>query len=61
MNYAILLAGGTGRRIPSTKIPKQFVRAGGKMMVTYALEPLLKNSESNLRCGRARVQGSYIC
>ena len=34
MNYAFLLAGGTGRRITSTKMPKQFVRAGGKMMVT---------------------------
>jgi hypothetical protein len=43
MNYAILLAGGTGRRITSTKVPKQFVRAGGKMMVTYALEPLLQS------------------
>jgi 2-C-methyl-D-erythritol 4-phosphate cytidylyltransferase len=31
MNYAILLAGGTGRRIPSAKVPKKFVRAGGRM------------------------------
>ena len=50
MNYAILLAGGTGRRITSTKVPKQFVRAGGKMMVTYALEPLLKSNHVNRVC-----------
>ena len=43
MNYAILLAGGTERRISSTKVPKQFVCASGKMMVTYALEPLLQS------------------
>ena len=50
MNYAILLAGGTGRRIPSTKVPKQFVRAGGRMMVTYALEPILKSNHVDRIC-----------
>ena len=50
MNFAILLAGGTGRRIPSTKIPKQFVRAGGRMMVIYALELLLKSSHVDRVC-----------
>lgn len=50
MNYAILLAGGTGRRIQSTKVPKQFVRAGGRMMVTYALEPLLKSNHVDRVC-----------
>lgn len=50
MNFAILLAGGTGRRIPSTKVPKQFVRAGGKMMVTYALEPLIESKHVNRIC-----------
>ncbi len=50
MNYAIILAGGTGRRIPSTKIPKQFVRAEGRMMVTYALEPLLKSNHVDRIC-----------
>lgn len=50
MNYAILLAGGTGRRITSTKVPKQFVRAGGKMMVTYALEPLLQSKHVDRIC-----------
>ena len=40
MNYAIMLAGGTGSRT-STDIPKQYVRAEGHMMITYALAPLL--------------------
>lgn len=41
MNYGILLAGGTGSRT-GADIPKQFVKAGNKMMATYAIEPLLK-------------------
>ena len=40
MNYAILLAGGTGTRI-SSEIPKQFLRAGSHMMITEALKTLL--------------------
>lgn len=50
MNYAILLAGGTGRRIQSTRIPKQFVRAGERMMATYALEPLLRSNHVDRVC-----------
>ena len=41
MNYVILLSGGTGTRIES-EVPKQYVRAGGHMMVTHALKPLLE-------------------
>lgn len=41
MNYAILLAGGTGNRI-SSAIPKQYVRAGSHMMITEALKTLLE-------------------
>lgn len=41
MDYAILLAGGTGSRISST-IPKQYVRAGSHMMITEALRTLLE-------------------
>ena len=41
MNYAILLSGGTGTRIGTDK-PKQYVRAGAHMMVTWALKALLE-------------------
>ena len=37
MNYALLLSGGTGSRTES-EIPKQYVKAGRHMMVTYALK-----------------------
>ena len=36
MNYAIMLAGGTGTRTEADK-PKQFIRAAGRMMITYSL------------------------
>lgn len=41
MNYAILLSGGTGTRIESDK-PKQYMKAGSHMMVTWALKALLE-------------------
>ena len=40
MNTALLLSGGTGSRIPSN-IPKQYIHVNSRMLVTYALEPLL--------------------
>lgn len=46
MNYAILLAGGSGSRTGSD-IPKQFVKTNGRMMATYAVEPLLKCENIN--------------
>lgn len=42
MNTALLLSGGTGSRITSG-VSKQYIRAGGRMLITYALEPLLKS------------------
>ena len=39
MNYAILLSGGNGSRIDS-KIPKQYIRCNGCMMVTRAFSTL---------------------
>ena len=42
MNYAILLAGGTGSRITS-EIPKQYIKAGPYMMITVALKAMLEN------------------
>lgn len=50
MNYAIMLAGGTSRRITSKDVPKQFVRADGKMMVTHALEPILASKNVDRVC-----------
>ena len=41
MNYALLLSGGTGTRIESDK-PKQYMKAGSHMMVTWALKALLE-------------------
>ncbi len=41
MNYAILLAGGTGSRI-SSEIPKQYLKAGFHMMITHAVRTLLE-------------------
>ena len=39
MNYAVFLSGGTGTRT-GADIPKQYIRAGKYMMVTYALKAL---------------------
>lgn len=40
MNIAVLLSGGTGRRM-GADIPKQYIRVSGKMLITYSLETLL--------------------
>ena len=40
MNAALLLSGGIGSRA-AARIPKQYIRAGEYMIVTYALIPLL--------------------
>ena len=42
MNYAILLSGGAGTRIKSD-VPKQYVRVDGWMIVTFALESLMRS------------------
>ncbi len=39
MNFAVLLAGGAGSRV-SSKIPKQYIKAGGHMMITHSLKAL---------------------
>lgn len=43
MNYAILLSGGKGTRIDSN-IPKQYIRIGGHMMMTYVLKTMLESA-----------------
>ena len=47
MNAALLLSGGTGSRIAS-EVSKQYIRAGNRMLITYALEPLLKSTYIDL-------------
>lgn len=42
MNYALLLSGGVGERA-KTNLPKQYIKAGGYMMTSYALKPLLNS------------------
>ena len=43
MNVAILLSGGTGSRM-GEKIPKQYIRVGNRMIITYACEPLIRSA-----------------
>lgn len=43
MNTAILLSGGVGSRIRSD-VPKQYIRIGGRMLITYALKTLAEAS-----------------
>ncbi len=42
MNIALVLSGGTGTRLGSD-IPKQYIKVGGRMIISYCLETLLKN------------------
>ncbi len=42
MNAAILLSGGIGSRLYS-EVPKQYIRIGGRMLITYALVTLAKS------------------
>lgn len=44
MNYALMLAGGTGTRLGGS-LPKQYVRVGDMMMITYTLKALLSAPE----------------
>lgn len=41
MNIAILLSGGLGSRLHSD-VPKQYIRIGGRMLITYTLTELAK-------------------
>lgn len=42
MIYGAMLAGGTGTRVKSSKIPKQFIEIDGKPIIIYTLENMLK-------------------
>ena len=49
MNHAIVLSGGTGTRT-GADMPKQYVKVNGHMMVTYALEPVLRSGRIGKVC-----------
>lgn len=42
MNYAAILAGGTGSRVKSVNIPKQFTEIGGSPVISYTINSVLK-------------------
>ncbi len=44
MNYAVILAGGTGSRIKMTNLPKQFIEFNKKPVIIYTLENILKSN-----------------
>lgn len=44
MRYGIVLSGGVGTRM-QTKIPKQYIRIRGKMLITYTIETLLASGQ----------------
>lgn len=43
MNYAIILAGGTGQRMRQSGLPKQFLNVYGKPIIIYTLEAFQAN------------------
>ena len=38
MNYALIFAGGTGSRMNSKTLPKQFLELHGKPIIIYTIE-----------------------
>lgn len=44
MNIALILSGGTGTRLGES-MPKQYIDAGGRMIITYCLETLAGHEE----------------
>ena len=45
MNYALILAGGTGQRMKTSGMPKQFLEVYGKPIIVYTLETFERNEE----------------
>nr|WP_288281567.1 D-ribitol-5-phosphate cytidylyltransferase [uncultured Prevotella sp.] len=45
MNHAIILAGGTGQRMRSSGMPKQFLKVYGKPIIIYTLEKFVTCKE----------------
>ena len=48
MNVALVLAGGTGTRMHTASIPKQFLECEGKPIIIYTLEKFERNH--NIDC-----------
>lgn len=44
MNVAIILAGGTGKRL-GADIPKQYIEVNGKPIITYSMEPFAREND----------------
>ena len=44
MNYGVILASGTGSRVKSINIPKQYFEIDGKPIIIYTLENMLKDN-----------------
>ncbi|MEY8338985.1 IspD/TarI family cytidylyltransferase [Lachnospiraceae bacterium 62-35] len=44
MNIALILSGGTGTRLGS-RVPKQYIKAGGKPIISYCIETLWAHKE----------------
>lgn len=42
MNFAVILSGGTGSRMKGAQEPKQYLKVGGRMVISYCLEVLFE-------------------
>ena len=45
MNIAIIFAGGVGRRMKYSKIPKQFLKLNGKEIIIHTIEHFQRHTE----------------
>jgi 2-C-methyl-D-erythritol 4-phosphate cytidylyltransferase len=50
MNFALVLAGGSGERMGKTLTPKQFIEVAGKALILYSLETIEKNRNIDIAC-----------
>lgn len=50
MNYALIFAGGVGKRMHSQAIPKQFMEVKGKPIIVYTLEHFMTCAEIDAIC-----------
>ena len=58
MNYAIILAGGTGQRMRQSGMPKQFLDVYGKPIIIYTLETFQEDHEIDgiiIPCNKAWI------